>query len=162
MSQRTKERDVLQKMGAILKESLSTQSNAENFGNRMSSAGFISDSALRDILSTMGVAESVKVGKIVEAAKAHITTSGSAERVTEKFDQFVLVLYDMHFDELAQQLVDELSKCVLVGLSSNPIITNFYTLCRCMQTWLRFSITKQEPYLRYYYYMRRNALYDID
>ena len=97
-------------MGAALNQTLSTQSSADDFGSRMSSAGFISDPALSNILTTMGISEYVKVSRIMAAAKAHVTTSGSAKRVTEKFNQFVLILYDMHLNELAEELVKKLCK----------------------------------------------------
>lgn len=114
MSRRTKEKDALQKMGATLNKVISAQSNATVFASAASSAGFISSDRAVGVASMTGVTEYAKVGKIMAAVTDNITmcgVGGNLEKVTEKYNKFVLLVYhELELTELAVQLVDALRK----------------------------------------------------
>ncbi len=114
MSRRTKEGDVLQKMGATLNKVITQGSDSSRFGTAASSAGFMSQQSALGIATMTGVEEYTKVSRIMAAVRDHITTYGgrqSVEKVTEKYNQFVLLVYDdLELNDLAQMLVDNLSK----------------------------------------------------
>ena len=107
MSQRTNERDALQKMTHTMNSTISKQSNATRFGEVMSSADFVSDDMVRDVV-TKNDSQYDKVSEIMAAVHTKITTFGNP---TEKFNKFVLLLHDdLGLQALALELVKKLSE----------------------------------------------------
>ncbi len=108
MSRRTAEGDILQEMGSTLNDTISKQWSLERLGSVMSSAGFVSERTVEDITSIGGISKYDKVSRIMSAVKDYITNSGG---VTQKFDQFIILLYnELRLEHLAQQLVEKLGK----------------------------------------------------
>ena len=94
-------------MTAHLTKVISEQSNSERFASCCYSAVLITDEKA-SIPSLLGVSEYSKVGNILSAVKDCIT---SAPSVTEKFNEFVLLLHDdLKLTDLAVQLVEKLRK----------------------------------------------------
>ena len=74
----------------------------------MSSAGLIAEQAAMNVTS-MAISEYDKVRRITSAVMSHITNQASPEVVTQRFDKFVLVLYDqLKLDDLATKLAEKL------------------------------------------------------
>ena len=110
MSQRTNERDALQKMTHTMNSTISKQSSATRFGEVMSSAGFVSDDMVRDV-TTKNDSQYDKVSEIMAAVQTQITTFGNP---TEKFNKFVLLLHeDLNLRSLAQELIKMLSESTI-------------------------------------------------
>ena len=110
MSQRSNERDALQKMTHTMNSTISKQSSATRFGTVMSSDGFISDDMVRDVV-TKNNSQYDKVNQIMTAVKSQITTFGNP---TEKFNKFVLLLHeDLNLQPLAQELIKMLSESTI-------------------------------------------------
>lgn len=76
---RYNEGGVLLEMLHTLTNTVSTQSNPVRFGNVMSSAKFIPEQTVQDILSTMGVSKYDKVSNMISAVKDHIINQSSQE-----------------------------------------------------------------------------------
>lgn len=108
MSRRSKEGDVLRDMAATLNRTITAESDPVRFGDVMSSAGLIAEQAAMDVTS-MAISEYDKVRRITSAVISHITNQASPEVITQRFDQFVLVLYDqLKLDDLANKLAAKL------------------------------------------------------
>ena len=105
--QRTAEKDVLQQMSFILNKLITDSSR---YGDAAAAKGFISGQKAQDLASMTGVSEFKKVNQITAAIRDHITTR-SPEQVTEKFNAYVLMIdNDLDNRDLAEQLVQALSK----------------------------------------------------
>ena len=104
MSQRTNEKEVLRKMTHTMNSAISKQSGVTQFGAVMSSAKFVTDDMIQDVVTKNG-SKYDKVSQIMAAVKAQITTFGNP---TEKFNKFVLLLHeDLNLQVLAQELLSE-------------------------------------------------------
>ena len=110
MAKRTLEGDALQDMTSILNHGISDQVQPIPFGEVMSSANFVSDQTVKNVTSRGG-SNYTEVSAIMVAVRSHICTQRKQEMVTQKFNEFVLILHnELRLDALAQQLVDKLSK----------------------------------------------------
>ena len=113
MSRRSKEGDVLREMTATLNRTITDQSDPVWFGDAVSSAGFISQQATMDITSTGTISEYDKVRRIASAVVSHITCQRSPEMVSQKFDQFVLLVHhQLKLDDLARKLVGKMCEFI--------------------------------------------------
>ena len=106
----TLEGDALQEMTATLNEGISEQGTLNTFGDAMSSANFVSPQTVRYAMSKGGDSDYVKVSNIMSAVKSHISTQSTQEKVTRRFNEFVILLHNLGLENLAQLLVERLRK----------------------------------------------------
>ena len=113
-SVRPPEQDALQNMGSTLNKALSTRSNPERLGDAVAAKGMLPEGGLSDICGTND-SPYRKVMKIMDAVRSYITLTGlhnSRERITEKFNDFILILHDdLGLKDVGQELAEECSKC---------------------------------------------------
>lgn len=115
MSRRTEEGLVLQRLTQRLIDNISASTSPPKFGDVMCGAGFITKQMAIDVTGISGVSDYTKVSRILSDVSNHITSQHSGEMVTEKFDQFVMLLCDqLALDDLAQQLVQKLGMYLTV------------------------------------------------
>ena len=110
MVTRTPEGDALQEMTATLNEGISEQGTPSTFGDAMSSANFVSPQTVRNAMSKGGDSDYIKVSNMMSAVKSHISTQSTQEKVTQRFNEFVIKLHDLRLENLAQLLVERLRK----------------------------------------------------
>ena len=139
MSARPPEKDALQEVQYSLNRALSTRSNAQQLGGIVATKGWLSEDAMIDICGSKE-SEFTKVSNIMNAVRASITLAGlnnSRERITKKFDEFVLVLHDdLGLKDVAQDLVEACSKwlCHVMSLYKFPLHS-----CRKVQSFIQVS-----------------------
>ena len=114
-SLRPPEQDALQNMGHTLNQALSTRSSPEQLGAIVAAKGMLPEGSRADICG-MNDSPYRKVMKIMDAVRAFITLPGprnDRERITEKFNDFVLILHDdLELKDVAQKLAEECSMCI--------------------------------------------------
>ncbi len=114
---RPPEKDALQNMGHILNQALSTRSNPERLGAIVAAKGMLPEGGLDDIRGRND-SDYRKVMGIMSAVKSYITSPShrnSRERITEKFNDFILILHnDLDLRDVAQDLAEECSKWVSI------------------------------------------------
>ena len=119
VSVRPPETDALQNMGAKLNQAISTRSNAERLGAAVAAKGMLSDGARADICGR-GISEYSKVMRIMEAVRASITITGpnnSRDRITVKFNEFILILHnELDLKDIAQDLAEECRTLAKLGI----------------------------------------------
>lgn len=97
-------------MTLLINQVISNQHEPVLFGDAMSSANFVSPQTVSNAISKGGNSDYAKVSAIMSAVKSHITTQSTQEKVTQKFNEFVLILQNLRLDYLAQVLLDKLRK----------------------------------------------------
>ena len=114
MPKRSDEGDVLTERLADIIEVL--QHNLIAFGNEACSAEykFVSQSKVNNTHSKHGIGNDSKASELMGAVFTNITIQSTPERITRRFSDFVMLLYNLELDDLAQRLVEELSKCALL------------------------------------------------
>lgn len=118
---------VLQGMGSILNKTISNQSDLVVFGDAVSSANFVSEQLVNDIKSMGETSKLDKVSRIMAAVKDRITFPSCPEKITKRFNDFVLLIRDdLDLLDLAEQLVQKLGKCMHAALQfSHPGFPGF-------------------------------------
>ena len=109
MPERSAEGDVLTSLCLDINYVL--KSHLDSFADAVVSAGFVPQSTVSGIMSKHGTSAHSQAGQIMEAVRNIITTQSTTGRITEKFDQFVILLHDIRLDELSELLIEERSKC---------------------------------------------------
>ena len=108
-------------MTSTLNVAISQQSDPLRFADAAYSAGFISEEAKNDAMSSVRN-DYGKVSKVVSVVKTHITQQANYDKVCQKFDHFILLLHDeLKMKDLARQLVEklrELAVCVASSLGN--------------------------------------------
>ena len=120
MAARSVEEDVLIDLWESIIEIL--RHNLETFAANAISAHFVTEQAVDEILTAQG-GHAAKVRQIMSSVKT-IITQGTQSQITGRFNQFVQLLRNLTLDDLAQRLVDDLSKCTLsVDFSDRSLST---------------------------------------
>ena len=92
---RTLEGDALQDTTSILNHGISDQVQLISFGEAMSSANFVSDQTVKNIyVTSRGDSNYTKVSATMVAVRCHICTQRKQDMVTQKFNEFVLILHN--------------------------------------------------------------------
>ena len=77
---------------------------------------FVAEQTVKNIKSRKGESAYSMASRILEAVKCFITFQPSQERITQKFDKFVLLVHSLGLDDLARLLVENLRKYVCIIL----------------------------------------------
>ena len=108
MSKKTAEGDTLDDLNATINSVL--EHHLDQFAGAVC-AQFVPRATVDGIKSQHGISNNSKVSQIMSAVNNSITVSASQGKITKKFDNFVLLLRNMYLDDLADILVEKLSKC---------------------------------------------------
>ena len=83
---------------------------------------FVPPLTVDGIMTQQGVSNFSKADQIMGAARCTITVQTSQEEIATKFDKFVLLLRNLTLDNLADLLVENLSKCVCITPHKSKIL----------------------------------------
>ena len=108
MSRRSAEEDTLTELNHQINTLLSN--NLDAFSGAVV-AQFVLALTVNGIMTTHGLSNYAKASRIMDAVRATITIQASPERITQRFDEFVLLLNNLGFADLAHLLVDTIRKC---------------------------------------------------
>ena len=110
MPKRSAEGDVLTILWTGILADLSVK--LEAFANEACEHQFVPQTTVTNILTRQGIGADTKVREIMTAVRTNITIQ-TTERITERFNDFVIMLHNLESGVMAQRLVTELSKCTL-------------------------------------------------
>jgi len=107
-STRAPEKDTLQKEFATITNSIAHGTDLAQFGNYLSSNNFLSADAVRGYLDVTSDSKLEKTSKLMMAVRTNITSAKRQEDITQRFDDFLKMLYEeLALEDLAERLADK-------------------------------------------------------